>query len=72
VNPLSSTTTPATVTIGGAPAQVLFSGLAPGYVGLYVITLKVLVGSPVGDAVPVVVTIGGVQSNTVTIAVAAQ
>jgi uncharacterized protein (TIGR03437 family) len=34
-NPLARTTTQLTVMIGGAPAQVQFSGLAPGYVGLY-------------------------------------
>jgi len=31
--------------------------------------LQVPAGAPVGDAVPVVLTIGGIQSNTVTIAV---
>ncbi|HXE76445.1 MAG TPA: hypothetical protein VNN18_12545 [Candidatus Xenobia bacterium] len=70
-NPLSATTSTPTVTIGGVNTPVLFSGLAPGFVGLYVITLQVPPNAPVGDAVPVVVTLGGV-SNTVTIAIAAQ
>ncbi|HXE75012.1 MAG TPA: S8 family serine peptidase [Candidatus Xenobia bacterium] len=68
-NPLSQTTATPTVTIGGVPATVLFSGLAPGFVGLYVVTLQVPAGAPTGAAVPVVLTIGGIQSNTVTIAV---
>ena len=34
-NPLSETVTKPTVTIGGVPANVTFSGLAPGFVGLY-------------------------------------
>ncbi len=68
-NPLSTTTSNASVTIGGAPATVLFSGLAPGFVGLYVVTLQVPAGAPVGDAVNVILTIGGMPSNTVTIAV---
>ncbi|HXE74721.1 MAG TPA: IPT/TIG domain-containing protein [Candidatus Xenobia bacterium] len=68
-NPLSTTTTTPTVTIGGVNAPVLFSGLAPGFVGLYVVTLQVPAASPTGNDVPVVLTIGGVQSNTVTIAV---
>jgi uncharacterized protein (TIGR03437 family) len=68
-NPLSTTTTTPTVTIGGVDAPVLFSGLAPGFVGLYVVTLQVPAGSPTGSAVPVVLSIGGVTANTVTIAV---
>ncbi len=68
-NPLSATTGNTSVTIGGVPATVLFSGLAPGFVGLYVVTLQVPAGAPVGNAVNVILTIGGVQSNTVTIAV---
>ncbi|HXE74299.1 MAG TPA: hypothetical protein VNN18_01505 [Candidatus Xenobia bacterium] len=68
-NPLSHTLTTPQVTIGGVPATVLFSGLAPPYVGLYVVTLQVPTGTPTGNAVPVVLTIGGISSNTVTIAV---
>jgi uncharacterized protein (TIGR03437 family) len=68
-NPLSSTTTTPTVTIGGAPAMVAFSGLAPGFVGLYVVTLQVPMNAPTGNSVPVQLTIGGVQSNIVTIAI---
>jgi len=47
----------------------LFSGLAPGFVGLYVATLQVPAGAPIGNAVNVVLTISGQPSNTVTIAV---
>ncbi len=68
VSPLSTTILP-TVTIGSVPATVTFSGLAPGYVGLYQVNVQVPAGAPVGDAVPVVLTIGGVASNTVTMAV---
>jgi minor extracellular serine protease Vpr len=67
-NPLAWSTTP-TVTIGGVPADVSFSGLAPGFVGLYQVNAQVPAGSATGSAVPVVVSIGGVESNTVTIAV---
>ena len=68
-SPLSATTTTPTVTIGGVATPVLFSGLAPGFVGLYVITVQVQNTTPTGDSVSVVVTQGGVQSNAVTIAV---
>jgi uncharacterized protein (TIGR03437 family) len=57
------------MTIGGIAAPVSFSGLAPGAVGLYQVTVQVPVGAPAGVAVPIVLTIGGVVSNTVTIAV---
>ncbi len=71
-DPLSFTSTTPTVTIGGIVANVSFSGLAPGSVGLYQVNVQVPMGTPAGDAVPVILKIGGVTSNTVTIAVAAQ
>jgi uncharacterized protein (TIGR03437 family) len=71
-SPLATTTVTPTVTIGGQSAQVLFSGLAPGFVGLYQVNVKVPDGVSPGSAVPMVLTIGGVPSNTATIAVDAQ
>ncbi|HXE76040.1 MAG TPA: SBBP repeat-containing protein [Candidatus Xenobia bacterium] len=68
-SPLSATTTTPTVIIGDVAATVLFSGLAPGFAGLYVVTLQVPANAPTGAAVPVQLTIGGVMSNVVTIAV---
>jgi uncharacterized protein (TIGR03437 family) len=68
VNPLSRTATPA-VTVGGQPALVQFSGLTPGYAGLYQINAVVPAGVTAGDEVPVVVTIAGQTSPPVTIAV---
>ncbi len=68
-NPLSETVLVPLVTIGGVPADVLFSGLVPGSAELYQVKVQVPANSPVGDAVPVALTIGGVRSNTVTIAV---
>jgi uncharacterized protein (TIGR03437 family) len=70
-SPLSETTTIPIVAIGGAWAQVLFSGLAPGFVGMYQVSAQVPAGIPTGSAVPVVVSIGGVTSNTVTAAIQA-
>jgi uncharacterized protein (TIGR03437 family) len=68
-SPLSHTVTAPSITIGGIPALVTFSGLAPGFVGLYQVNAQVPATAPVGSAVSVVLTIGGVSSNTVTIAV---
>jgi uncharacterized protein (TIGR03437 family) len=68
-NPLASTTTLPTVMIGGAPATVQFSGLAPEDVGLYQVNAYVPQSAARGSAVPIVISISGVQSNVATIAV---
>lgn len=57
-----------TVTIGGVPGTVTFSGLAPFQVGVYQVNARVAEDTPSGS-VAVTLTIGGVASNTVTIAV---
>jgi uncharacterized protein (TIGR03437 family) len=48
---------------------VNFSGLAPGFVGLYQVNVEVPASTTAGDAVPLVLTIGGVTANPVTVAV---
>ena len=71
-NPLSVTTTNPTVKIGGNPVpatQGFFSGLTPNFVGLYQVNAQVPANASPGDLVPVTLNIGGVDSNTVTIAV---
>ena len=68
-SPLVLTNVQPTVTIGGQPAQVLFSGMAPGFVGLCQINVLIPQSVTPGNAVPLVVNAGGVASNTVTIAV---
>jgi uncharacterized protein (TIGR03437 family) len=67
--PLSITDNPVTVTIGGQPAKVLFSGLTPGYAGLYQINAVVPTGITPGDTVPVVISLAGQTSPQVTMAV---
>jgi hypothetical protein len=68
-NPLSLTIAAPTVTIGGVPAQVAWSGLAPGSVGEYQVNVFIPANAPTGNAVPVVLSIGGVMSNAVEVAV---
>jgi uncharacterized protein (TIGR03437 family) len=68
-NPLARTLTTPVVTIGGVTATVSFSGLAPGYVGLYQVNVQVPDGVAAGDAVPVTLSLGGIAANQVTIAV---
>jgi uncharacterized protein (TIGR03437 family) len=68
-NPLSYTLALPTVTIGGVAAQVTYSGLAPGFAGLYQVNAVVPDAVLSGDSINLVLNIGGVQSNTVTIAI---
>jgi uncharacterized protein (TIGR03437 family) len=67
--PLAQTKSLPVVTVGGIDAQVTFSGLAPGLLALYQINFIVPDAAPVGSAIPVLVTVDGAPSNTVTIAI---
>jgi uncharacterized protein (TIGR03437 family) len=58
-----STVVMAKVTMGGVNAPVSFSGLAPGFVGLYQVNAEVPAGLASGNQ-PVVITIGGSASNS--------
>jgi minor extracellular serine protease Vpr len=60
--PLSITASTPTVTIGGAAAPVSFSGLAPGFAGLYQINVTVPAAIGAGNQ-PIVVSIGGQASK---------
>ena len=57
------------VRVGVEPARVLFSGLAPGFVGVYQVNVQLVGDFPSGDAVPLTLSIDGAESNTVTIAI---
>jgi uncharacterized protein (TIGR03437 family) len=61
--PLNTTTTPV-ITIGGATADVQFSGLAPGFAGLYQLNVTIPANAPTGLQ-EVVATVGGVSSTPV-------
>ncbi len=66
---LIRTTETPTITIGGVTAQVLiFSGLAPGFAGLYQVNVQVPAGVAAGGSTPLVVSIGGQASPPVSIA----
>jgi uncharacterized protein (TIGR03437 family) len=68
-NPLARSLVDPLVNIGGFIAPVAFSGLAPGYVGLYQVNAQVPAGVTPGPAVEMFMTIGGIKSNIATIAV---
>jgi uncharacterized protein (TIGR03437 family) len=66
------TATVARVRVGGLDAPVVFSGLSPEFVGVFQINATVPAGVTPGNAVPLVIEIGGrVSRDDVTIAVAA-
>jgi len=68
-SPLSTTLAGPLATIGGVSAAVTFSGLAPGFAALYQVNVQVPDSAPSGNAVPLVLSISGAASNTVTIAI---
>ena len=54
--------------MGGAPAEIIFSGLAPTFVGLYQVNLRVPALAPSGTP-ELVLTQNGVASNAVALQV---
>lgn len=62
-NPLSTTVNPVTVSFGGVPGQVLFSGLTPGAPGVYQLNVAVPSGVTTGDSVPVSISVAGQTSQ---------
>jgi uncharacterized protein (TIGR03437 family) len=66
---LSYTDNQVTVTVGGKDGQVLFAGLAPGWVALYQVNVLVPPGVTAGPSVPVMVTLAGASSTPVTVAI---
>ena len=64
VDDTSTTIATPTINIGGQPATVTFSGLAPGFADLYQVNATVPAGIGTG-AQPVTCTIGGVSCQTV-------
>ncbi len=72
-SPVSYTNSVPTVLVGSVPAQVNFSGLVPGLVGVNQLNIVLAPGTPTGNQVQLQISIGGLTStNKVTIAVASQ
>jgi uncharacterized protein (TIGR03437 family) len=57
------------VAIGSTFGDVLFSGLAPGFVGLWQLNVRIPVGAITGDAVPIRGIVRGISSNLPTLAI---
>src|SRR5262249_19547417 len=63
-SPVSSTTQSIAVSVGGQAYPVVSSVLAPGYVGVYQVTIYVPGDRVRGSDLPVVITAGGASSAT--------
>ena len=68
-DPMSTTVESVSVRVGGESMNVVFSGLAPSFAGLYQVNLELGDSPPSGNAVPLVIQVAGVDSNTTFIAV---
>ncbi len=66
-NPVSVVTGVTKAFIGGVEAEVLFSGLAPGFVGLWQINARVPQDDGLAGAVPLSVTLDDIASNETTL-----
>ncbi|MCW5978923.1 MAG: hypothetical protein KIT09_12635 [Bryobacteraceae bacterium] len=60
--PFARTTIAPAVTVGGLSAEVIYSGLAPGFIGLYQVNFVVPAAAPTGS-VDVVATVDGAGGN---------
>ncbi len=68
-DPLYLTAFTPTVTIGGAAAAVEFSGLTPGFVGLWQINVRIPANAPIGNDIPLVISVDGRTGNQTTVAI---
>jgi uncharacterized protein (TIGR03437 family) len=67
---IHNTTTNPVVMVGNVQAQVVFSGILPGFPGVYQINIIIQAGTPTGNAIPLQIQMGGITtSNQTTIAV---
>jgi len=60
-----STANPVSVSIGGQNAPVNFSGLVPGYPGLYEVIGTIPSGVPTGSNIPITVSVAGQSSSAI-------
>ena len=68
-SPLYLTVQKPVVTVGDVPAEVQFSGVAPGAAGLYQINIQIPRSAPSGDDVPASITMPNQTSDSATIAI---
>jgi uncharacterized protein (TIGR03437 family) len=67
---IHNTTTNPVVLVGNVQAQLVFSGILPGFPGVYQVNIIIQPGTPTGNAIPLQIQMGGITtSNQITIAV---
>ena len=69
ISPLATPVDPFTMTLGGAPVPVLFTGLTPGCAGLVQMDIQLPATLPAGSSLPVVIQFPGGASPVVNLAV---
>jgi len=67
--PFATPVLPVSATVGGVSATVRFAGLSPGSVGVAQANIELPGGAEAGAEVPLVINVGGQDSNRATIAV---
>jgi uncharacterized protein (TIGR03437 family) len=67
--PLHNLVSNIAATAGSVDALVEFAGLAPGFVGLTQVNVRIPPGAPVGEAIALRVTVGGVPAQAATISI---
>ncbi len=65
--PLALTLETPAIRLDGRAAEVLFSGLTPGFVGLYQVNVRIPAGIAAGARIPLVLSIGGVEAPITTL-----
>jgi uncharacterized protein (TIGR03437 family) len=68
-SPLYETVALPTVTVSGVGAKVLFSGVVPGFAGLYAVDFQLPANTPAGDNVPIQISIAGSAAASATLAI---
>ncbi|MBZ5610451.1 MAG: hypothetical protein LAP38_19490 [Acidobacteriia bacterium] len=68
-NPLYETVSTPSVVIGGLPATVVFSGIAPNYAGLYQVDVQIPAAVTSGDDVPIQISMPGSATDSASIAI---
>src|ERR1039458_4339112 len=65
----SLTNSAVTAVLNGTEIPTSFAGLVPGFTGLYQVNVTVPASTPPGVAIPLIVKVGGVQSDSIVVSV---